>query len=414
MSGSNALAVTRRFSAYQKEWFADVRSRVEAGAPLAIVGVDTPYEILEAIGIPFVVAPWWSSLLSARQEGTGLFDALEAHGYPGDQTQYVALGLAAAYAPELAPWGGLPTPSLIVSNQATGPEHKIMQLWACETGAELFAFERYRMLGDDPRWWEGISHDWMTKLRPTALTALTAEMAEFVTVVERIAGRPFETARLAEVIALSNRQARALGEAHELLGDPRRGATSIAETIPATTIPQWHSGTEWGANAAEALAAEVRERTEPRAETSSVHRMLWMGNPPWFDMRMFARLRERCGAEFVWSMYLAVAGDGYRREGEEALRLLAARHGPHRDLLSSPPWNAAWIAHEAQRYGVEGAVLFITDVDRGWEFIRARLDDAGIPVLEVNGDAVDPRTGSANLDDVIAEFVARLGRPERA
>jgi hypothetical protein len=407
------LECTRTLSNHQKTWFAEVQERVAAGEPLAVVGVDTPHEILAAMGIPYVVAPWWSSVCAARDTDRKLLGALTLRGYPDSQTQYVAMGLASAFLPEEGPWGGLPTPTFFVSHGATGPEHKIMQLWAREAGAPLFAFERTIMARPVQRWWEQIDTGWEEVLHKPALDLMEAEIREFVSFISSLTGRTLDAGRLEQALELSNQQALAMREARDLIAEARLVPADIAETMPATTLIQWHSGTQWGVDAARAFRDELTAKSAARVDgdgTGPEKRLIWMGNPPWFDLRLFDRLKHETGAVFVWSMYLGIAADGYYRAANgNPLRALAARHGPHRDLLSAPPWNAEWIAKEALAHRVQGAVHFITDVDRGSPFIRRELEAAGIPVLEVHGDAVDrTASGDGSLDDQIGQFVNKL------
>ena len=405
------LACTREFLDFQREWFASIQYRASQGTPIAVVGVDTPHEILTALDMPFVVAPWWSSVCSAKQKDRAFFDALTGHGYPNDQTQYIAMGFASALAPEHQPWGGLPTPSLFVSNAATGPEHKIMQLWAAECGAELFTFERTTMIQPVSAWWERIDRDWESLLRTSALDLMESEIAAFVQTAERIMGRALEPAKLARVINRANEHGLTMREASEVLASCPFFLADVSETIPATTIPQWHAGSEWGLYAATKLKNELVSRRDSLSGEAEPHaRLLWLGNPPWFDMNLFERLTASTNSYFVWNMYLAIAGDGYVRETspETYFRSLAARHGPHRDLLSSPPWNSTWIAKEAKHYKIDGAVHFVTDGGRGKEFIRRELEASGVPVLEIEGDAVDNSLGPQNLENLITEFIHTL------
>lgn len=412
-SRPRTLECTRALSRHQRTWFAEIQQRVAAGEPLAVVGVDTPHEILAAMGIPYVVAPWWSSVCASRDPDRKLLGALTARGYPDNQTQYVAMGLASAFLPEEGPWGGLPTPAFFVSHGATGPEHKIMQLWAREAGAPLFAFERTIMARPVRRWWEQIDTDWEEVLHKPALDLMEAETREFVSFVADLTGRKLDAGRLEEALDLSNQQALAMREARDLIARTDLVPADIAETLPATTLIQWHSGTRWGVHAARSFRDELAAKDAARTgaeESGPERRLMWMGNPPWFDLRLFDRLKQETGAAFVWSMYLGIAADGYYRAANgNPLRALAARHGPHRDLLSAPPWNATWIAKEALSHRVQGAVHYITDVDRGNPFIRAELEAAGIPVLEVRGDAVDRAAhGPVSLDDRIGQFINQL------
>ena len=75
-----------------------------------------------------------------------------------------------------------------------------------------------------------------------------------------------------------------------------------------------------------------------------------------------------------------------------------------------PPWNTSWIVREAVRAKVDGAVQVVSNSSpRGHRFIRESLEDAGIPVLDLDGDAVDPTvTDSGAIEAALGAFITSV------
>jgi hypothetical protein len=118
---------------------------------------------------------------------------------------------------------------------------------------------------------------------------------------------------------------------------------------------------------------------------------MWIGRGLWFDLSFYRQFEERYGAVFVWSMYLAIAADGYLRYGDDPLRALAGRFAAFTDQLYTPPWSVEWYVQQARQHGVNGVVHLVSDDGRGSWFTTHALEAAGLPVLELRTDNVDDR-----------------------
>jgi len=143
-------------------------------------------------------------------------------------------------------------------------------------------------------------------------------------------------------------------------------------------------------------------------------RLMWIGRGLWSDLDMYRSFQEEFGAVFVWSMYLAIAADGYSRYGDDPVRSLAARFVGLTDLLYVPPMSSSWYVKEALAHGVDGVVHLVADDTPGSTFISAALEDRGIPVVEIRANNADSRsTGAAQVRERVADFI-RARVPERA
>lgn len=92
-----------------------------------------------------------------------------------------------------------------------------------------------------------------------------------------------------------------------------------------------------------------------------------------------------------------LAAEAYPRYGGAPLRALGSRCGALEHCLHTPPWNAAWYAKEARRWGVDVAVYVPPhgcSLVSGVHFIREALARVGVPLLELPIDPVSPTGGS--------------------
>lgn len=373
-------------SEYQKEWFQSIRARAAAGEPIAVVNANAPQEILRALDIPFVVNQWWASIVAAKQQSSRYLGLLRDQHYPTTVDAYSSQGIAAALDSDAAnaPWGGLPTPTFLQALNSSDATPKLFEAWAAETDADLFVFERtveprWRIVSD---WWQQVPDRWDEVLEPERLDLLVAEMRELISQLERRTGRTFSAERFAEVMDLVNEQEDYYRLTRDLIARTIPAPVSVVDTMPATMTPQWQRGTVWARDAARAFYEEVRERAAAgeAACANEAVRLMWVGRGMWSDMGFYQQWEASHGAVFVWSMYLALAADGYIRRfdgGRDPLRALAARVVTMGDELRMPTWAAAWHVNEARTHSVDGAVA-LSDAD---PFVLRALELAGIPVL---------------------------------
>jgi hypothetical protein len=409
------LDVTSAFNAHQRQWFADLRERAADGEPIAVVNADAPHEIFRAMDIPYVVVQWWSSVISAKQQAAGCLEALRAAGYPDNNEQYNALGLGEVLSMQsggAGPWGGLPEPSILSGIVTTDGSSKVLQAWSHETGAPCFLFEstidgRHSI---ETEWWESLPWEWSRLVEPARMDLMVAEFEELIGFLERTFDRRFSMARLEEVMALANEQLEYYRKTRDLVATRVPAPVSVVDTMPATMVPQWHRGSVWGRDAAKALFEEVEARADAGtgACPGEQIRLMWLERGLWASMGLYQYFEREYGAVFVWSMYLALAADGYLRYGEDPLRTLAARFVPLIEVLRMPTWSSSWHAKEATLHQIDGAIS-LGEEDY---FSVRRLESQGVPVLRINANNVDQSTWSEQaLITQISQFIEERVRP---
>jgi len=142
---------------------------------------------------------------------------------------------------------------------------------------------------------------------------------------------------------------------------------------------------------------------------------MWVGRGLWSEMGFYQKWEESHGAVFVWSMYLALAADGYIRTlegGRDPMRALAARFMTMGDELRMPTWAGPWNVREAQSHQVDGVVA-LRDAD---PFVIRALRDAGFPVLQLSVDNYSREGADMNgiEADVTAFIEGEAGRRARS
>jgi benzoyl-CoA reductase subunit B len=88
------------------------------------------------------------------------------------------------------------------------------------------------------------------------------------------------------------------------------------------------------------------------------------------------------------------AGPQYIREiRNRPMEALASRICSMNEVLHLPPWMNGWMVSEAQRFGIDAAVMLIPPDNRlsqsGTQLTAEALREAGVPVLTLHADMVD-------------------------
>lgn len=405
-----SLAVLERFGAFQREWFASVRQAAAAGDPVLAVNANAPQEILRAMGLPFVVNQWWASIVAAKQQSPRYAALLRQAGLPADAEAYSSQGVAAALDEDvvLAPWGGLPRPAGLATVLSTDATANLFATWASLTGARLFSFHRsVESRWDLPvRWWDGLADHWQDWIEPERLDLMEAELREAIAEFESLTGKRFDAELFRSVLDLVNEQEEFYRATRDLVARTVPAPISIADSMPATMVPQWHRGTAWARDAARDFHDEVAQRVAAgeAACPGERLRLMFVGRGVWSDMGFYQRWEASHGAVFVCSMYLSLAADGYirRYDGRDPMRSLAARFVTMGDELRMPTWAGAWHVKEAQLHQCDGAMA-LSDAD---PLVLRALREAGFPVLELGIDNYVPDPAAeADLDCRVIEFL---------
>lgn len=411
-----SMDAARTASKYQKEWFKGLQSRVDAGEPFAYLNADVPLEILRAMDIPFVVNQWWAAICSAKQMAPKYLEFLRQSGYRDDLCSYCAMAFAGSMDPEPhdGPWGGLPKPTLAITRLTCDSQARIFELLANQYGAKFYPMENTIPTVVPDKWWEKAPNDWESLYQTERIDAAVEELKGLIRFLEMETGRMFDENKLIEVMHLINEQESYYKKARDLIAETSPAPVTIADTVNAVMQAQWQRGTRWAADHAKAFYEEIKTMVKNghKACPDEKIRLMWIGRGLWFNLGFYQYFEKKYGATFVWSMYLAMGADAYIRNHveEDPLRALAARFIGMEDFLHMPPWNADWFVSEAKHNKIDGVVYLVPEncmqAVEGSHFITKRLEDAGIPVLQLRADPVDARKwNQENMTSAVEEFL---------
>ncbi|THG31588.1 2-hydroxyacyl-CoA dehydratase family protein [Naasia lichenicola] len=407
------LASASAALAHQRAWFRDLQQAAADGQDFALVNADAPQEILRAMDIPYVVNQWWASIVTAKQAAAQSLEGVAELGYPDDSRQYDVLALGSrSLEADRAPWGGLPKPRFVIAELSGDATGKVFEAWTDDPAIEFFAYERTVAIPPEGPWWDLVPHEWDRVFGRERIELMAEENRLLIEWLEERTGRRFEPARLEQVMDLINEQEELNRQTRDLIAAARPTPVRVSDTIPAVMIPQWHRGSEWARDAARELRDEVAALIADGSTVAQDERLrlMWVGRGLWGDTSLYRRFEEEHGAVFVWSMYLAIAADGYIRYGSDPIETLAARFVGITDLLYAPPLAPQWYVKEAKGHGVDGVVHLVADDVPGASFITLALQEAGIPVLEIRASNADPRTlDPGAIEAMMADFIGGLG-----
>lgn len=414
------LACTAEATAYQKAFGAELKRRVvDDGEPYAIVQADTPHEIFHVMDIPIVTNQWWSAYISAKQLSAHYFDKMVAAGYPANSCKYCSLGLACTLAnePETAPWGGLPKPTVLVARLTCDCIQHVFGQWADALGTEFFPMESSAWVDKDPNWFAHSNRDWERVYNPDRIALMVREMRDLIAMLENRTGKRFDEARLHHIMERINEQEGHIWEAAQAIGKAHPCPVSIAEQMPNTMIPQWHRGSDWAVAHAKRFRDEVIERIDAGlgAASNEKIRLMWIGAGVWHDPGFYQALEESLGAVFVWSMYMPFAGPQYIRDVQgRPMEALASRICSMNETLHLPPWMNGWMTAEAERCGIDAAVVLLPPDNRlsqsGTRLTAMSLEAAGVPVLMIDADMVDAKIWDhQRMVAMVADFLKAKG-----
>ncbi len=396
--------------AYQKAFGVELKRRVvNNGDAFVVAQGDTPHEIFHVMGIPLIVNQWWSAYIAAKQLSNRYFDRLMTHGYPANTCRYCSLGLACTLAnePETAPWGGLPKPAMLIARLTCDCVQHVFSQWAAALDTEFFPIEAPAWEHKDPAWFEKSNHEWESVYQPDRIALLVEEMYELIARLERRTGRTFDERKLEALMHRINEQESYIAETADLIAAARPCPVSITDQMPNTMIPQWHRGSDSAVAHPRLFRDEVAHRVScgTGATPAERIRLMWIGAGVWHDPGFYQALADRLGAVFVWSMYTPFAKPQYIRELDgRPMEALASRVCSMNEVLHLPPWMNAWMVSEAERCGIDAAVMLLPPSNRlsqsGTKLTKRALGDAGVPVLTLEADMVDAR--SWNHDSMLA------------
>lgn len=406
------LRSAQLIKAYQKEWWNRTQERLRNGEQFAICMADDAEDIFTAMDIPVIVIPWWSAQISAKRMSEYYGNVLSEHGYDMDQYTSLGLGVTLDRKPEIAPWGGLPKPLVIMGTTMADNVQKITDLWAREYGCPCFITELNYNMPTRPyphRWWEKIRDHWDQVIEPHKIDLKVQELKGLIRFLEVNTGKEFSYAKLTEVMNLVNEQEDLWAKTRDLIAQSSPCVVTLPDQLSMYPA-QWHRGKPQGRDIIKAFYEETLERVKNGdvACPKEKIRMMWLGVGLWVNTAFFQYFEEEYGVTFVASIYTSIAADGYARtiKNDDPLRALASRFA----------WlgvqETEWLAHIAKQHNCDGVVGFSCG-PRPQLWTRY-LEKQGIPVCEIPGNNVDARQwDDVKIRNLMKDFIEKRILPNK-
>jgi benzoyl-CoA reductase subunit B len=395
------LQCTNSASEYQKRWFADLRRDVfDNHRPYAIIQADMPFELFQVMNVPVVSNQWWAALIAAKRLSPNYLDRMNAAGFHEGLCRYCSLSAATTLTADRgeAPWGGLPKPAIMAARLTCDCIQRVFSIWSEAFGAEFIVLDNPGATELPARWWELSRHRWHDLFEAHRLEFTVAQFRTLIDALERVTGGRFDEQALRALMEGVNQQEEYFEEALNWIAKAPKTPVRMTEQITNVMAAQWLRGSDWAIHHAKRFRDEVKSRVEAgiAANPNERLRLMWIGAGLWHDTDFYSAFEERYGAVFVWSMYLAFGPDGYIRYGlDDPLKALASRTVSMNEQLHLPPWANEWMVEQARRHRINGALLLTPLGTKpsasGNRFIERSLERAGIPVLPLCADMVDPR-----------------------
>ncbi len=388
----SVLEVTKTLRAHQREWFADLRTRViDGGEPFAISGPNIPHEIFEALDIHFVTDVWYSGMVAARRQ-SGLYDDfLTERGFHAGLSRYAALTLAVVMHEEHddKAWGGIPPAQLVTGNLNDRSGEVLAEHWGVPyIGIEVPAARKLY-----PNWWQMSRHAWEDLDGTERIDVMAAQYQPLIAACEKIAGKKLDYDRLREFVDRVNRQEECFEEVRNLIRTAPKLPVRIEEVMSQILGINWHRGSEWALAQAQAFRDEVKARVENKQWVceNEKYRLMYIGAGLWQQMDFFSKFEESHGVVFARSNYLGFLCDGYLRYGlQDPIRTLGSRYSSFNRQMHIPPWSSSWHTWEAETFRISGALQI--ESGRGMKFIARMLNENGVPTLALPVDPVNANT----------------------
>lgn len=419
------MACTKAASDHQKAWFADFQARaLKNGEPYVIADGAAPHEICHVMDVPVVSTVWYSAIIAAKKLSPHYFNLAEDLGFHDRLPRYVSLPLFSTLDnnPEVAPYGGLPKPLLLLSRFRGDYSQRIFEQWAQAYGVPHYPIDctSVETLGDE--WWKENQHNWENFFGPHRFQYQVQQLEGLIRTIETLTGRVFDHEELARQMHLTNELGELIAEVAGMVAAARPCPVSMPEQLHNIMTPTWHRGSQWSVDHLKAYRDEVQKRIDEGVVVCPNERirLLWINNGLWFDTGFYRAFEEKYGAVFVWSMYTNFVADGYRRYfQDDPLKALAARHLTVNEQLHLPHYMNTWVVKQAEDFGADGAVLLVSEGDRSQataaHFTRLALEKAGVPVLVIHANTVDERLwDNAKMVGMMEEFLENRIEPKLA
>lgn len=357
----------------------------DGAVPVAWVTSGFPVEFLRALGFHTVYPENHAALCGVQRLTPELSDVAEREGYSRSLCSYARTDIGSVLA-EKTPVGRLPRPDLLAC--ASNICQTVLYWYRClaqHFGVPLVLIDTPFVYG------EAMPHD---------LTYVQDQLAEAVVVAERVAGRPLDWGRLAQVVRIAQ-------EGSVLWGDclaenrnrpaPWTGFDGFFHIAPIVALRGEEACNAYYRHLLDELRDRVRRGIGGVLEER--HRLLWDNLPIWFNVRELSTMLAENGFNIVVTTYTNAWAEAGRRIDPTDILGSAARAYTYVILNEDLKRRLDLMKRLATEYGVDGALLHSDRSCKPYSIGQVDLKDRlatelGIKALLLEADHNDPRAYS--------------------
>lgn len=362
------------FTNYHRYWGKFLRQ------PLAWVTSGAPVELLRAFKIHSAYPEQYAAIYSARKATVDLCQVAEAAGYSQDLCSYARSNIGGVLRPDLAPFGGMPKPDLLVAcNNICGTVLKWYETLARHFNVPLLVLDT-PFLTDE--------------LTPQAKDYVLEQLFSMTKDLEKITGRAFNEQTLARQMERSREitslwiQTRRYCQASP---SPLNAPDLFINMAPIVVL----RGSQEGIDFYRKLKDEVKERVElaQGAIKNERIRLVWDNIAIWPQLFNFYKMFSEKGACFVTDTYSG--GWAIEHASGTPMESLAATY-TEIFLNRSPKYRAKQLIKLIKEYKADGFVMHSNRSCKPYSLVqevirREVMRETGVPGLMIEADMADPR-----------------------
>lgn len=348
--------------------------------PLAWVTSGAPVELLRAFKIHPAYPEQFAALYSTHKVTVALCEVAEAAGYSQDLCSYARSNIGGVLRPDLAPFGGMPKPDLLVAcNNICGTVLKWYEVLARHFNIPLLVLDTPFLPGE---------------MTPQAKAYVLEQLQKMISELEKITGRRFNEDDLAKQMALSREVTSLWKETREYcrsIPSPLNAPDLFIHMAPIVVL----RGTQSGIDYYRLLKTEVAERAAQGqgALENERFRLVWDNIAIWPQIFGFYKLFSERGACFVTDTYTG----GWAMDLAEGppLEILTATY-TQIFLNRSAEYRTKQLIDLIKEYNAHGFVMHSNRSCKPYSLVqevirRQVMRETGVPGLMIEADMADPR-----------------------
>jgi len=393
-----ATALTQQV---MKEYYANCRESQARGRKVAWATVMMPTELLLAADIDVLFPENHAATCGAKALGPELSELAEAAGLSQETCSYVRCDLGVRKG-GTSPWGGMPAPDIVFC--ATSSCTTVTK-WFEEL--ERFYACRFAMV-DMPYNFSGAITD-------HSVDYIVAQLEDCILQIEALTGKPYDYARLEEVVELAE-------TAHEYwrkcleLGATNPSPITTTDILVNMGPIVCLRGTQAAVDVYKTLYEELLERIRIGyvAAGEERFRLVWDNIPFWFGLGSTVRRLSAYGAVIVGATYLYHWVRSV--DPKDPLRSMGRAYSTAITMNQSVLHKIEKISNMLKLYQADGLIIHSNrsckpDSLGSLDLKRAVETNLNIPVLMVDGDHTDSRAVSdAVVQTRMEAFIEMLER----